>query len=187
MTSSAVVTRYANALADVVMGGPDVGTRVVQPGDAAAQLQAFAQLVAESNDLRNALTSPSVSLARKRAVISKIVEMQGAARVVRNFLLVLSDHRRLDALTEVASTFASVVDERLGFARAEIQSAQELRPQQQDDLVVKISQLTGKKVRPAWKVNPQLLGGVVVNVGSKVYDGSVRGQLAAIGRKLAAI
>ena len=183
MTSSAVVTRYANALADVVMGGPDVG---VQPGDAAAQLNAFAELVMESHDLRNSLTSPSVSLARKRAVISRIVETQGVARVVRNFLLVLSDHRRLDALSEVAAEFASVVDERLGFARAAIQSAQPLRTQQQNDLILKISQLTGKNVRPTWEVNPELLGGVVVNVGSKVYDGSVRGQLADIGRRLAA-
>jgi F-type H+-transporting ATPase subunit delta len=181
MTSSAVVTRYANALADVVMGGPGVG---LQPGDAAAQLQAFAQLVHESPDLHNALLSPSVSLARKRAVISRLLETQGVARVVRNFLLVLSDHRRMDALSEVASKFATVVDERLGFARADIQSAQPLQTQQQDALVQKISQLTGKKVRPSYAVNPDLLGGVVVNVGSKVYDGSVRGQLAAIGRRL---
>jgi F-type H+-transporting ATPase subunit delta len=181
MTSSAVVTRYANALADVVMGGSRAG---IQPGDAAAQLQAFAQLVQESPNLRNALLSPSVSLVRKRAVISRLVEMQGVAPMVRNFLLVLSDHRRLDALSEVASTFATVVDERLGFTRADIQSAQPLRPQQQDALVQKISQLTGKNVRPNYSVNPQLLGGVVVNVGSKVYDGSVRGQLAAIGRRL---
>jgi F-type H+-transporting ATPase subunit delta len=184
MTSSAVVTRYANALADVVMGGAAAG---VQPADALAQLQAFAQMVEESHDLRNALTSPSVSLARKRAVISRLAEAQGTARVVRNFLLVLSDHRRLHALTEVASAFSNALDERLGFARAAIQSAQPLHPQQQNELVLKISQLTGKKVRPAWQVNPDLLGGVVVNVGSKVYDGSVRGQLAVIGRRLAAI
>src|SRR5580692_4763596 len=101
MTSSAVVSRYANALADVVMGG-QAG---IEPGEAAVQLHAFAATVEESADLRNVLTSPSVSLARKRAVISRIVEVQGASRVVRNFLLVLSDHRRLDALTEVASAF----------------------------------------------------------------------------------
>jgi F-type H+-transporting ATPase subunit delta len=183
MTSSAVVTRYANALADVVMGGAGVGIR---PDDAAAQLQAFAQMVTESHDLRNALLSPSVSLARKRAVISRLAEAQGTPRVIRNFLLVLCDHRRLDALSEVASAFATVLDERLGFARADIQSAQPLRPEQQEALLARISQITGKKVRPAWQVNPDLLGGAVVNVGSKVYDGSVRGQLAAIGRRLTA-
>jgi F-type H+-transporting ATPase subunit delta len=166
------------------MGGTGVG---IEAGDAAAQLQAFAQLVQNSPDLRNALTSPGVSLARKRAVLSRLAEAQGVARVIRNFLLVLCDHRRLDAIADVASVFAVVIDERLGFARADIQSAQPLRPQQQNDLVSKISQLTGKNVRPNWQVNPELLGGVVVNVGSKVYDGSVRGQLAAIGRKLAAI
>jgi F-type H+-transporting ATPase subunit delta len=181
MTSSAVVTRYANALADVVMGSAAVG---LQPGDAAAQLRAFAQVVAESHDLRNVLTSPSVSLARKRAVISRIAEAQGVARVMRNFLLVLSDHRRFDALTDVASAFEVIIDERLGFARATIASATPLRPEQQDALVRRISELTGKNVRPTYAVNPELVGGVVVNVGSKVYDGSVRGQLAAIARLL---
>lgn len=180
MTSSAVITRYANALADVVMGG----AAGIQPGDAVAQLQSFAGVVAESSDLRNALTSPSVSLSRKRAVISRIAEVQGVSRIVRNFLLVLSDHRRFDALTDVAKMFETVVDERLGFVQAAVQSAQPLRPQQQNALVLKISQLSGKNVRPTWTVDPELLGGVVVNVGSKVYDGSVRGKLAAIGRKL---
>jgi len=163
------------------MGGDAVG---IQPGDAAAQVRAFAQVVAESHDLRNVLTSPSVSLPRKRAVISKIADVQGCARLVRNFLLVLSDHRRLDALTEVASAFEVIVDERLGFARASIESAQPLRPEQQDALVRKIAEMTGKNVRPTYAVKPDLVGGVVVNVGSKVYDGSVRGQLAAIGRLL---
>ncbi len=181
MTSSVVVTRYANALADVVMGGAGAG---IQPGDAAAQLRAFAQETEDSPDLRNVLTSPSVSLARKRAVISRIAELQGASRIVRNFLLVLSDHRRLDALTDVASAFESIIDERLGFARASIQSAEALRPEQQDTLVRKISEMTGKSVRPTYTVNPDLVGGVVVNVGSKVYDGSVRGQLAALERRL---
>jgi len=181
MTSSAVVTRYANALADVVMGGGGVG---IQPGDAAAQVRAFATVVAESHDLRNVLISPSVSQARKRAVISRLAEVQGTARVVRNFLLVLSDHRRLDALTEVASALEIIIDERLGFARASIQSAEALRPEQQDALIRRISEMTGKNVRPSYAVNPELVGGVVVNVGSKVYDGSVRGQLAAIGRRL---
>jgi F-type H+-transporting ATPase subunit delta len=180
MISSAVVNRYANALADVVMGA---GAGMA-PGDAAAQLHSFAQVVGDTPDLRNVLTSPSVSLPRKRAVISRIVELQGASRVVRNFLLVLSDHRRLDALAEVAAAFETIIDERLGFTHAAIQSAEPLRPEQQDALVSKLAEMTGKNVRPAYAVNPDLVGGVVVNVGSKVYDGSVRGQLAAIGRRL---
>lgn len=180
MISSAVVNRYANALADVVMG-PNAA---IQPGDAAAQLRSFAQLVSSTQDLRNALTSPSVSLARKRAVISRLADMLGATRMVRNFLLVLSDHRRLDAISEVASAFETIIDERLGFARANIESAEPLRPDQQDAVLRTIAELTGKNVRPAYSVNPDLVGGVVVNVGSKVYDGSVRGQLAAIGRRL---
>ena len=63
---------------------------------------------------------------------------------------------------------------------------QALRPDQQEAILRTISELTGKKVKPAYSVDPELLGGVIVNIGSKVYDGSVRGQLAALGRRLGA-
>lgn len=182
MTSSAVVSRYANALADVVTGA----SAAVQPADAAAQLRAFADVVAGTQDLRNVLISPTVSLARKNAVISRLAEILGTSRVVRNFLMVLSDHRRLGALSEVASDFEVILDERLGFARAGVRSATALRPEQQEAILRTISELTGKKVKPVYSVDPELLGGVIVNIGSKVYDGSVRGQLVAIGRRLGA-
>jgi F-type H+-transporting ATPase subunit delta len=182
MTSSAVVLRYANALADVVTGA----SAGIQPTDAAAQLRAFADVVAGSQDLRNALISPTVSLARKNAVIARLAEIMGTSRLVRNFLMVLSDKRRLGTLGEVASEFEAILDERLGFARASVRSAQALRPDQQEAILRTISELTGKKVRPAYSVDPELLGGVIVNIGSKVYDGSVRGQLAALGRRLGA-
>jgi F-type H+-transporting ATPase subunit delta len=182
MTSSAVVTRYANALADVVTGA----SAEIQPGDAAAQLRAFADLVQGSHDLRTALISPAVSLARKRAVISDLAGKLEISRVVRNFLLVLSDHRRLGLLSDVASDFEILLDERLGFARAGIRTAQALDPEQQASLLRTIASLTGKNIRPSYAVDAELVGGVIVNIGSKVYDGSVRGQLAAIGRRLGA-
>ena len=182
MTSSAVVLRYANALADVVTGA----SAGIQPTDAATQLRAFADVVLGSQDLRNALISPTVSLARKNAVISRLAEILGTSRLVRNFLMVLSDHRRLGALGDVVSEFEVILDERLGFARASVRSAQALRPDQQEAILRTISELTGKKVKPAYSVDPELLGGVIVNIGSKVYDGSVRGQLAALGRRLGA-
>src|SRR5579862_9119569 len=97
MISSAVVNRYANALADVVLSPASD----VNPHDAAAQLRAFHDAVDDSSDLRAVLASPAIPVARKRVVLKDIAGKIGASGTVRNFILVLSDHRRMAALGQV--------------------------------------------------------------------------------------
>jgi F-type H+-transporting ATPase subunit delta len=96
------------------------------------------------------------------------------------------DHRRIAILSEIIRSFEETVDERLGFARAEIQTARELSESQRASLVPRLERLTGKRVRPHFSVDEALIGGVVARIGSTVYDGSVRGQLASLERRLAA-
>jgi F-type H+-transporting ATPase subunit delta len=181
MISSTIVTRYASALVDVV-----TGPRGMDAAQANQQLRAFADVLAGSAELRNALTSPAVSPARKRAVVGRLADQLGLAKMVRNFLLVLSDHRRLAALAPMIDSFEILLDERLGFVRAELSSAREMDERQKAALGDELSRLTGKKVRPRFAVVPELIGGVIVRIGSTIYDGSVRGQLDSLARRLAA-
>jgi F-type H+-transporting ATPase subunit delta len=180
MTSSAIVSRYASALADVVTGPSGMDTAQV-----VEQLRSFEALLAESAALQNALSSPAVAASRKRAIVRKLADRLGLAKTARNFLLVLTDHRRLVALTPMIDAFEIQLDERLGFVRAEISSARDLEERQKSRLAERLSRLTGKKVRARYAVEPELIGGVVARIGSTVYDGSVRGQLNTLGRKLA--
>ena len=92
MISSAVVNRYANALADVVLS-PGVGRAAARRPSSSCALST--PPFEESSDLRSVLASPAIPVARKRAMIKDIAERLGLARVVRNFVLVLSDHRRV--------------------------------------------------------------------------------------------
>jgi F-type H+-transporting ATPase subunit delta len=101
-------------------------------------------------------------------------------------LFVLTDHRRITMLSEVLEAFDLLSDERLGFTRAEISSAQELEQPQREAVSHELERLTGKKVRMRYAVDRDLLGGLVARLGSTVYDGSVRGQLHALGKRLAA-
>jgi F-type H+-transporting ATPase subunit delta len=180
MTSTAVVNRYGSALVDVVLSpGSDV-----KPADAVAQLRAFDAAVKESPALRNILASPAVSAQRKRAVIRRLADAIGASRVVRNFLLVLSDHRRAGALSEVIDAFDQLLDERLGYVRAEVRSASELTAQERDRLAERLGTIAGSKVRLRFAIDPELIGGVTAKIGSTVYDGSVRGQLADLRARL---
>ena len=181
MTSSAIVSRYASALADVVTS--PAGMDAAQ---ATEQLRSFEALLTESAELRNALSSPAVAPGRKRAVVGKLADQLGLAKIVRNFLLVLTDHRRIAVLAQAIDAFEIQLDARLGFVRAELSSARELDESQKDAVAAELARLTGKKVRPRFAVEPELIGGVVARIGSTVYDGSVRGQLDTLSHKLAA-
>jgi F-type H+-transporting ATPase subunit delta len=180
MTSTAVVNRYGSALVDVVLStGSDV-----KPADAVAQLRAFDAAAKESPALRSILASPAVSAQRKRAVIRRLADAIGASRVVRNFLLVLSDHRRAGALSEVIDAFDQLLDARLGYVRAEVRSASELTPEERERLAERLGTIAGSKVRLRFGIDPELIGGVTARIGSTVYDGSVRGQLADLRARL---
>ncbi len=182
MTSPAVASRYANALADVVLDPKSQ----VQPPAVAQELRAFDAVLASSAELRHALASPSVPVARKRAVIERIVAMLGSGRVTRNFLFVLNQHRRMDALAAVIESFEIVLDERLGFSRGHVTSACDLNPAQRQQLEAELGRLTGRRMRLRFDIDQNLIGGVVARIGSTVYDGSVKGRLQALERQLSA-
>jgi len=182
MTSPAVRSRYANALVDVVL---DPKAKVQAP-DVARELRAFAAVLAASAELRHALASPSVPTARKKAVIGRIAGQLGLGRITQNFLYVLNQHARMDALLAVVETFEVVLDERLGYSRADVISAGELDAAQRQQLEAELGRLTGKRMRLKFSTDESLLGGVVARIGSTVYDGSVKGRLASLGRQLSA-
>jgi F-type H+-transporting ATPase subunit delta len=181
MISSAIVGRYASALADVITGASGMDA-----AQAVRELRSFEAVLASSLELRHALASPAVSPGRKRAVMRRLAQTLGLSKIARNFLLVLTDHRRMAALSQMIEAFEIQLDARLGFVRAELRSPAELDERQRTALTGELSRLTGKQVRARFAVDPALIGGVVARIGSTVYDGSVKGQLEALGRRLAA-
>ncbi|HUB80432.1 MAG TPA: ATP synthase F1 subunit delta [Bryobacteraceae bacterium] len=182
MTLSAVATRYAHALADVVTAGDSP----LRPADAIAQLRSFEAALKASPALTNALTTPAVPIARKRAVVGRIGHVLELGQITRNFLYVLVDHRRITLLSQVIETLELTVEERLGFGRAEVSSAAELSHEQQTALLAKLEQVTGKRLRARYAVDDALIGGVVARIGSTVYDGSVRGRLNGLRHQMRA-
>jgi F-type H+-transporting ATPase subunit delta len=171
--------QYANALADIALeqGAADPALK---------QLVDFGAAYAASPDLRNILSNPAVSRAEKHGVIEKIVARTGASKIVRNFLLVITDHRRTHLLPEIISTFEKVIRQRQGVAEAEISSAIELNAAQKKQFAQTLEQLIGKRIEARYSLNPALLGGAVVRVGDTVYDGSVRGRLNVMRSRLSA-
>lgn len=174
----AVANRYARALADVVIGHNTAEA-------VKAELSAFAQMVSESADLRNFLANPAVARANKQAVIGKLIERLQGSKTLRNFLLVLVDNRRAGLLGEISEAFEAELRARLGVAKAEVTSARDLSSEQRTELVRTLEQLTGKRVEATYGLDPELIAGAQVRIGSTVYDGSVRQQLNRMRSRLA--
>ncbi len=177
---TAVGMRYARALMEVV-SAPEME---MNPAKAVEELRAINEMIGESDDLRNVLLSPAVSVPRKRAVLARLLQPFGASHAVRNFLFVVIDHRRIDELPSMVEAFEALLDERLGFVRANVSSARLLTDAQKGSLEAELSRLSGKRAKLTFVIDPSLIGGVVARLGSRVYDGSVKGQLEKLRVKL---
>jgi F-type H+-transporting ATPase subunit delta len=179
---AAVASRYARALVDVALAP----AAAVGPDRVREDLRGFEQALAASPELSIVLASPGISRPRKRAVIGRLVQSLGLSDVSRNFLFVLVDHRRTADLSGILDAFEKLVDERLGTLQVEVASARGLDGQQQSALIQRLEMMTSKRIVLDLQIDSDLVGGLVVRLGSTVYDGSVRGQLETLGRQLRA-
>ena len=177
---ASVVGIYARAFADVVM---KTSSRL-DPAGALQELRTIEALLKESDQLRRVLENPSIPGDRKRAVLDAIAKRLGTTRQVRNFIAVVTDHRRLPLFSEILKQLEQELNDRQGFAEAQVSTARPLSDHEKQMLEAEITRLTGKKVRARYEQDTSLLGGAVVQVGSTIYDGSVKGQLEKIQEQL---
>jgi F-type H+-transporting ATPase subunit delta len=175
---STLADRYADALADVA-----VQKQLIE--QVRQELADFLAMVRQSPDLTPLLENPAVQKASKRGVVTALVAQMGASQTLRNFLCVVVDRGRTRLLPEIQIAFDKQIDERRGIVRAEVSSAKELPEQEKAELRATLTKLTGKQVEAQYRLDPALLAGTVVRIGSTIYDGSVRTQLERLRERLA--
>ena len=173
---SVAANRYATALIDVLY--PDKAEAGLQ------QLQSFVRLLNEQPDSRRILENPAMVGERRNRLLKEISSAFGFDRRVSNFVSILADRNRLPILEEIITEYQRLMDKRLGIVRARVTSAHALDSMQQQELAHKLQQITGKQVRMEVAIDPSLIGGVVAQVGSTIYDGSVRQQLQVFKSRL---
>ena len=176
---ASVAGRYARAFAEVVVD------RRIDPSKAIQELNAFGELLNSSPELRNVLQNPSVAHKQKLNLVGALVGSIGGSKILQNFIAVLIEQRRIGQFHEIAEQFKRELDEHLGIAEARISSVRDLTAEEKQSLEKQIAAMTGKVIRAAYSRDPGLLGGVVVRVGSMIYDGSIRGQLQRIRQQIA--
>jgi len=172
--------RYARALAAVIS---DQQLDLIA---AQGQLSDFANLLAESAELREVLHNPSIPEPQKLKVLDAIAPRLGLSKPIRNFLALVTHHQRLDELPEMITAYANVADENSGIAEVEITTARPLDDANRRLLEQQVAKLAGEpRVQATYREDPALLGGAVLRLGSTVYDGSVRAQLEQMRQRLA--
>jgi F-type H+-transporting ATPase subunit delta len=180
---SAVSFRYARALVDIVAG--DAATPGRDPRAVIGQLRDFQDLLAESLELNILFSTPAIPAAKKRAVLASLAPKAGLGQVAQNFLTVVLQHDRIPLLGEIIEAFEQLLNERLGVVVAQVTSARALDETEKQRLAAALRERTGKQVQMNFALDPHLIGGVLAQVGSTVYDGSVRGQIERLRSELA--
>lgn len=173
---SAVARRYARALFELAS---EAGLR-----EQVAQELEQLRSVVTSTDLAPIWNNPRLGMEQRRALVNVLQQQLGLSALVGRFLQYLADVRRLRELPDIQRFFQELLDEALRRTRARFRSAQALDDATVARIASAFSELVGKEVLPTVQVAPELLGGLIVEIEGKVFDGSVRSQLARMTARL---
>jgi F-type H+-transporting ATPase subunit delta len=143
----------------------------------AADLRSLKTLLAESADLRRMIRSPVIGRTEQGKAVGAIAERAGLQKLTRNFLGLLARNRRLFALPGMTERFLATLAARRGEVTAEVVAAQDLTPAQRDRIGEQLRKAVGQKVAVELRVDPSLLGGLVVKLGSRMVDASLKSKL----------
>ncbi len=178
MIPSAILGRYARSLADVVFEENAVD-KVTE------DLKTYGEIFKAVPDLLETFQSPSVPRDNKEKLLGELMAQYPVSPIAANFLRVLLDHNRIRYFQNILEGFLKAINERVGIVSARVTAAAPLSPQEQKRLEQRLAGITGKLTSVEYQTDEGLLGGIVVQIGSTVFDGSIRTKLSEMKRRLA--
>ncbi len=177
MSVETIARRYATALADVVLKSGETET-------VKSELKSWEVLMDSNANLQTVFGNPSIAHLKKENILEGLLTTTRPSKTTGNFLRVLLKNSRLTELGHINTRFAAVLEERSGNVLAKITSARELSESEKTELKTNLEKLTGKQVKADFNIDNGIIGGVVTQIGSTVYDGSVRTQLENLKEEL---
>jgi F-type H+-transporting ATPase subunit delta len=170
---SGVSGRYATALFELARDEKSVDA-------VKADLDRFDAMLADSADLKRLVRSPVFSSDAQSRALSAVLDKAGISGISANFLKVLTANRRLFAVDQVIRAFRALVAKFKGEATADVTVAEKLSDKNLDALKTALKSVTGKDVSLNVNVDPSIIGGLVVKLGSRMVDSSLRTKLNSI-------
>lgn len=169
--------RYASALFDLAAENGSVSA-------VESDLENLEAALTESTDLRAATTNPQLSRSAQGAAVTAVAKVLGLSDLTTSFLGVLAANRRLAALGDMIRAFQTIAAAQRGEVSAQVTSARALSDDQLAALKDKLTQREGRTVKLKSSVDPDLLGGLVVTIGSQRIDGSIRTRLNSLANAM---
>lgn len=181
MRNSAVESRIASPYAQALMSVASSNELKEQLGEDVRSLLNFLQ---SSEQMRNFLANPFVTAKDKKAVLGQVVG-ESIHPYLRNFLMLLVDRQRISLVEGICKQYLALLRQLNQTVLAEVTSTVELTEAQQQSVREKVIAMTNaRQVELETKIDPALIGGVIIKVGSQIVDASLRGQLRRLSLRL---
>ena len=177
MIPSAILGRYARSLADIVF-------EENLEGKATEDLKTYNEIFLAVPDLLEAFDSPAVPREAKEKLLGELMQRYPVNPITSNFLRILLQHNRIRYFKQILDSFLKFVNERKGIVSAQVTAAAPPSQEELKRLEQKLAAITGRLVNIELRTDADLLGGIVVQIGSTIFDGSIRTQLADMRRRL---
>jgi F-type H+-transporting ATPase subunit delta len=174
--SGAVGKRYARALFEVAKERGLIDK-------IEAELKEIAGAVEQNAELSKILMHPHISAEAKKELVKELFQAHIAAET-QNFLDVLIENGRESDLAGIVSSYVKLANEERGIADAVVTTAKPLSEEEQAQLAEKFGKLINKQLRIQTVVDPSILGGVIVQIGDRLYDGSIKSKLEHFAHQL---
>ncbi len=176
MIIGSVSRRYAKALMAI-------GTDTKKYEIFGKELEKFAGLLG-NKELRDTLENPSIAMSKRKAILEALIKRLHPSKTMRHFVLLLMDRNRIGALPSIHREYQLLADMHAGRMRAKVTSAQKLDLAMVSRLKMTLEKKTGKKIILEQATDPDLIGGLVTQLGSVVFDGSIRTSLEQMRKNL---
>ncbi len=175
MIQSVVARRYAQAIFEIAVEREN--TDKIEE-----ELQVVKKSFASSSELRNWLSYPFIDQVDKKSLLAQV--FADLSEPVQNLLFLLVDRHRVDQIGQIVEAYQALNDEHKGVVEATVITAFPLRAEDEKQLIETFEDLTNKKLRIQKQIDSDLLGGVVVKIGDRIYDGSLRTKLRQFQKRL---
>ena len=177
MSLQTIARRYASALADVALDRNEEDR--VQ-----LEINSWGDLIENNSQLSEVFANPTIPYDQKRKVLEELITRSRIGDTSASFLRVLLRNQRLAQLKYIAERFGQVLDDRHGIVGANVTTARPIPEDVKTALRDALSAKTGRNVRLAFTTDESIIGGVVTQIGSTIFDGSVQGHLDRLGSEL---
>ncbi len=177
MSVQTIARRYATALAEVAIDRK-VERNVQQ------EIDAWSNLLEENPLLHEVFSNPTIPYDQKRKVLEELIARTKVSETTGSFLRVLLKNQRLAQLKYVAERFGHVLDDRSGVVAANVTTARPIPDDIKASMNEALAAAAGRNVRLSFKTDEAIIGGVVTQIGSTIFDGSVQGQLERLASDL---